>query len=105
MIHTYEDLHRLVASVLPAFSNQEDKAKLALQIEENGLCAVTNQHNGHRFKFMLARFGEEYKVGFAFYEAYQPQPVWIDDVLSSSFDEGFIQTLFQSHLIGHRDEA
>lgn len=99
MVQTYEELHEQVSSVLGRFLASDNQAAITFNIEESGLCALKNQSNGNQFKFMLARFGDEYKVGFAFFEAYQPQPVWIDDVLNANFDEGFINTLITEHLI------
>jgi hypothetical protein len=99
MVQTYQDLHELVSSVVDRFLATDAEATIAFEIEENGLCSMTNKRNGNKFKFMFARFGDEYKVGFAFFEAYQPQPVWIDDVLNTNFDVGFVNTLITEHLI------
>ncbi|QKI89989.1 hypothetical protein [Thiomicrorhabdus xiamenensis] len=100
MIQTYEQLHQLIATQLQNYMAQEDtSATFSFESEENGSCTVSNKSNGIKFKFMLAKFGDEYKVGFAMFEGYQPQPVWIDDILSSNFDENFVDTLINEHLV------
>ncbi len=99
MIETYDDLHKLVTSEIEKYVKENEQASIKFVADENGSCVMMNNSNGNKFKFMLARFGDEYKVGFALFEGYQPQPVWIDDVLSSSFDEKFMNTLITEHLV------
>ncbi|MDG6778129.1 hypothetical protein QCB44_05365 [Thiomicrorhabdus sp. zzn3] len=99
MIETYNDLHKLITSEIEQYLQNNDQVSIKFEIADNGSCVMQNNSNGNKFKFMLARFGDEYKVGFAFFEEYQPQPVWLDDVLSSSFDENFVKTLICEHLV------
>jgi hypothetical protein len=99
VIETYDDLHKLVTSEIEKYVKENQQASIKFEVSDNGSCVMQNNSNGNKFKFMLARFGDEYKVGFAMFEGYQPQPVWIDDVLSSSFDENFMNTLITEHLV------
>lgn len=100
MIQNYEQLHQLITKAFNNYIEKSDiEAQLTFQIEDSGIVIINNKTNGRTFKFMLAKFGEEYKVGFALIEQYQPKPEWIDDILSSNFDENFIISLFDAHLV------
>lgn len=100
MITTYEQLHQLISKQLDKYLQQaENKEGFLFEVEDNGSCTMTNKNNGVKFKFMLAKYEDEYKVGFAMFEGYNPNPIWIDDLLSSNFDENFVDILIDEHFI------
>ncbi|QCU90054.1 hypothetical protein [Thiomicrorhabdus sediminis] len=99
MIQTFDDLHQLIQSQIEKYKAEDAEASIKFEIADNGSCTMYNNSNGSKFKFMLAKFGDEYKVGFAMFDGQQPSPIWIDDVLSGNFDENFAYTLIKDHLM------
>ncbi|RUM91316.1 MAG: hypothetical protein DSZ27_06685 [Thiomicrospira sp.] len=99
MVESYEELHQLISSEIENYLAQHEDASIKFDIAENGSCSMSNTENSNKFVFMFARFGEEYKVGFAFYEGFDPNPCWIDDVSNDGFDSNFVQTLIVEHLM------
>lgn len=99
MIQTYEQLHQTVEKAVNKYLQADDEAKISFDIADNGSCAMTNQANGNKLSFMLAKFGNEFKVGYAFFEKDEPQPDWLDDVFNTEFDENFVTNLITEQLL------
>lgn len=99
MVESYEDLHQLVSLEIENYLAQHEGASIKFEVAENGSCSMSNTENNNKFVFMFARFGDEHKVGFAFYEGFDPNPCWIDDVSNDGFDKNFMQTLITEHLM------
>lgn len=101
MVKSFQDLHDLVRSEIERYLAENPEASISFSIADNGSCTMLNELNKNKFVFMFARFGKEYKVGFAFYEGagFNRDPVWIDDIEDSGFDENFMRTLITEHLI------
>lgn len=103
MIQSYDELYKLIQAAIESYSNNEDAVEITFSINDNATCEMKNKANGKKFVLMFARFGDEYKVGFAFYE---PDPLggtgspdWIEDIFNHEFDENFAQTLITEHLV------
>lgn len=104
MIESYEDLYKTVQAGIATYQEAaEEVANVEFVKNDNGTCSMINKDNGKKFVLMFARFGDEYKVGFAFYE---PAPFggegdveWIEDLTSEEFTEQSVQTLITEHLI------
>jgi hypothetical protein len=104
VIESYEDLYETVTSVIDVYSKEEGAAEIVFGKNENGTCTMTNKQNGNKFVLMFARYGDEYKVGFAFYvtDAYggkRNSPEWVQDSFSREFDDNFIRILIDDHLL------
>ena len=100
MIKTHEDLHQLVSTEIERYLAEHPEASITFEVAENNSCSMKNTQNDHKFVFLFARFGDEYKVGFALYKGYDPNPCWIDDIEHEGFDQNFMQILIKEHLIG-----
>lgn len=102
MIQNYDDLYATVLSAIETYSTLEGAIEVTFEKNDNGTCKIKNQKNGKHFVLMFAKFGDEYKVGFAYYEpdAYgaAPNPEWIEDIFNNEFDERFVITLITEHL-------
>jgi len=100
MVHSYDDLYKLIQKSLDTYSKEHGlEDQFIFTVEDSGVCKVWNKANEVSFKFMLAQYEDEYKVGFAKFEGYNPNPIWIDDLLSSNFDEDFLAILIDEHII------
>lgn len=95
MIETYEDLYAVVNQAL-AENPMDD---IRINIADNQACHLIHTPSGRKMVLMLARLEDEYRVGFAYFEAGQKQAFWIDDVLSQGVSPSFITQLIESHLI------
>jgi hypothetical protein len=102
VIENYNDLYTTLESAIEEYSKEEGAVEVAFKKNENGTCTVTNKENGNHFVFMFAQFGDEYKVGFAFYVPDQyggvKEPEWIEDIFNHEFDQRFVLTLITEHL-------
>ena len=104
MIESYEDLYQTVQAGIANYKQAADEAaNIEFVKNDNGSCTMVNKDNGKKFVLMFARFGDEYKVGFAFYE---PAPfggegdvAWIEDLSNEEFSEKSVQILIAEHLI------
>lgn len=107
MIESYDDLYAVVTSAIDEYSKQDDAVEIDFIKNENGTCELKNKENGKKFVLMFARFGDEYKVGFAFYEPDQyggfRDPEWIEDIFNHEFDQTFAMTLITEHLLDSED--
>lgn len=105
MVESYEDLHKLLRDSFDKYSAEHDlEDQFVFTIEDNGVCKIWNKVNEVSFKFMLAQYEDEYKIGFAKFVGYNPNPTWIDDLLSSNFDDNFMQILIEEHVIADPEE-
>lgn len=103
MIQSYDDLYQTVEAVVAEFEPQEGTTEIVFSKNENATCEIKNKANNKKFVLMFARFGDEYKVGFAFYEP-DPyggftNPEWIDDLSHEDFDQNYVKNLINEHLI------
>jgi hypothetical protein len=102
MIESYADLYALVEATTDEY-NQNNADILSYQVNDNATCEVGNKQTRSKFVFMFARFGDEYKVGFAFYQPDElggiRDPEWIEDVFNDEFDATFMKTLINEHLV------
>lgn len=103
MIQSYDDLYAAVLSALDDYSKQKGAVEIVFSQNDNGTCEFKHKANGKKFVLMFARFGDEYKVGYAFYEpdpyGGYADPEWIDDCLHDEFDQKFVTTLIEEHLL------
>lgn len=99
MIQNYDELHQTVSTAIEEFLQSNDDAKIEFEIADNGSCSMTNQINGNKMSFMLAKFGNEFKVGYAFFEKDEQQPDWLDDVFNTEFDGKFVINLITEQLL------
>lgn len=99
MIQTYEELHETVSTAIDEFLLENPNEGIDFEILENGSCAMTNQTNGNKISFILAKFGNEFKVGFAFFEKGEVQPDWFDDAFNTEFDQQFVTNLITEQLL------
>lgn len=102
MIHNNEELYNTVQAAVEAYRNEHENANIELKPEPNGRFAMVNNDTGFKFVFMFAKFGDEYKVGFAFYtcNALKHYEVdWIDDVFHDEFNEAYVTELIDTHLM------
>ncbi|BBP45687.1 hypothetical protein THMIRHAS_10600 [Thiosulfatimonas sediminis] len=99
MIKDYQDLQQLVSSAGVIFSEQNPTYQFEFSQAENGACTLLEKKSGKKFVFMLAKLGAELKLGFAFYDANEPQPDWIDDVLASGSTTKTLCQLLESEFV------
>lgn len=95
MIETYKDLYAIVDQAM-AEKPMED---IKVEIADNQACHLIHTPSGRKMIMMLARLEDEYRVGFAYYEAGQKQALWIDDVIAQGINPSFITELIESHLV------
>lgn len=103
MIENYDDLYVTIQAAIEAYSQTEGAAEIVFTKNDNATCEMKNTKTGHKFVLMFARFGDEFKVGFAFYEP-DPyggtrSPEWVEDIFNHEFDAAFATTLITEHLI------
>lgn len=107
MIESYDDLYQILQTAIDKYSQTEGAEEIVFIKNENGTCEMKNQQSGKKFVMMFARFGDEFKVGFAFYEPAPyggtGTPEWIEDIFNHEFDENFAETLITEHLVGSDD--
>ena len=104
MIESYDDLYEAVTSAIDSFKKKNESVEIIFGKNENGTCFISNKQNGNKMVLMFARYGKEFKVGYAFYatDAYggmSSGPAWVQDSFSHSFDEDFIHILIVDHLM------
>ncbi|MDR9497919.1 MAG: hypothetical protein RI556_01985 [Hydrogenovibrio sp.] len=105
MVNSYEALHAIVQQALSDFADDHSEAAIAFEIPKDmpeGACALANAVNRKKAVFILARFGDEYKVGYALYEPDELsklQPVHLADVNHDEFDAVFVIRLIEDFLI------
>lgn len=103
MIQSYDDLYGTVLSALDTYAAQEGAVEIVYSQNDNGTCEIKCKQNNKKFVLMFARMSDEYKVGFAFYEP-DPyggfaNPEWIDDINHDEFDQKYVITLINEHLV------
>ena len=89
-ITNLQDLSQLIDSVI------QDNDSLTSQTTEK-FCEILQTGTNKRFKFGLAMFNNELKVGFAYFEEDQ-EPEWMDDVGAEFFTEAYVKQLLESEL-------
>lgn len=103
MIESYNDLYTTIESAIAEYSKTDGAVEIVFEKNDNGTCTIKNKVTGKKFVMMFAKFGDEYKVGFAYYEpdAYgaAPNPEWIEDIFNHEFDTRFVNTLITEHLV------
>lgn len=99
MVKTYSELHRVVSAAIDSFLTENQDKEIAFSVADNGACSMVYAGNGNKMTFLLAKFAEEYKVGYAFFEAGEAQPDWLDDVYNTEFDEAFVLNLINDQLL------
>lgn len=103
MIESYDDLYKTLQSAIDRYSEMDNAEKIDFIKNENATCELKHSVSGKKFVLMYARFGDEYKVGFAFYEPDANggvnNPEWIEDINSDEFDENFVITLMTEHFV------
>ncbi|MDX1348118.1 MAG: hypothetical protein R3189_07695 [Thiomicrorhabdus chilensis] len=103
MVQGYDDLYEVVQSAIENYMEQEDAVEIAFEKNDNHSCSMINKQNRKKFVLMFAKYGDEYKVGFAFYEPDEygavKSPSWIEDLFNYDFDANFVQHLITEHLV------
>ena len=99
MIQSYQELHDTVAGAISKYLADNAQQKIEFEVLDNGSCTMTNLINGNKLSFILAKFGNEFKVGFAFFEKDELQPDWFDDAFNTEFDEQFVINLITEQLL------
>ncbi|KUJ72890.1 hypothetical protein [Thiomicrospira sp. WB1] len=105
MVRSYQDLHAIVQQAQSEYSKEHTEASIAFDVPDDmpeGACALANSDNRKKAVFILARFGEEYKVGYALYEPDELsklQPVHLADVNHDEFDAAFVIHLIDEFLV------
>jgi len=103
VIQNYDDLYKTIESSMESYLKSEGAVEMAFKKNDNKTCTLTNKQNGKHFVFMFAKFGDEYKVGFAYYVPDQygaaKSPEWIEDIFNHEFDIQFVYTLINEHLL------
>jgi hypothetical protein len=105
MVNSYEALHAIVQQAQSEHAEHHPETSMAFDIPKDmpeGACALINAANRKKAVFILARFGEEYKVGYALYEPDELsklQPVHLADVNHDEFDAAFVTHLIQEFLL------
>ncbi|MBF6056719.1 MULTISPECIES: hypothetical protein [Thiomicrorhabdus] len=103
MIQSYDDLYITVQSAMAEYAKGEDAAEIVFKTNDNGTCELKNKANSKKFILMFARYGDEYKVGYAYFEpdAYGgfSNPEWIEDISHDEFTPKFVITLINEHLL------
>lgn len=99
MLKTYDDLHQVVSSALETYTQANKELSFRFAIAENHSCSILNEGNNQKMVFMLAKFAEEYKVGFAFFESGEIQPDWMDDIYANDFNATFVKNLIEGNLL------
>lgn len=83
MVENYQDLFELVKEAGELYQQNNSGKELEITQAENGSCSWFDKTSGKKFVFMLAKLGDELKLGYAYYEPSEKQPDWIDDTLAS----------------------
>jgi hypothetical protein len=99
MIETYDELYAVVDQAFAEHGYQDIRKEIA----DNQSCQLTHTPSGRKVVLMLARLGEEFRVGFAFFQAGQRQADWIDDVVATGVSPSFIHQLIESNLLNAPD--
>ncbi len=99
MVQTFDQLHQTVSTAISQFLESNAETSIDFVIADNGSCSMTNHTNGNKISFMLAKFGSEFKIGFAFFEKDEEQPDWLDDTFNTEFDEKFVTNLITEQLL------
>lgn len=95
MIETYEDLYAVVDQAMA----EKPREDIKVDIADNQACHLIHTPSGRKMVMMLARLEDEYRVGFAYFEAGQKQALWIDDVIAQGVNTSFMIELIESHLV------
>lgn len=105
MVNSYEALHAIVQQAQSEYSKEHTEASIAFEVPKDmpeGACALVNMTNRKKAVFILARFGDEYKVGYALYEPDELsklQPVHLADVNHDEFDVSLVARLMKEYLL------
>jgi len=98
MVENYKELYQLVQAVAKSL-HETDNVALEFQIAKNGSCMLEHKVNKNRMVFMMAKLGDEQKVGYAFFEPNEKQPDWIDDISAAQFDETYLINLLKADVL------
>ena len=98
MVENYKELYLLLQEVAKTI-HQESGEMCEFQLAKNGSCMLEHKSTGRRLVFMMAKLGEEQKVGYAFFEANEKQPDWIDDLPAGQFSPDVAKNLVNNELI------
>jgi hypothetical protein len=101
MVENYSDLYELIQAAIATYAKEDDSISLGFEVAGNNSCALTHESEGSKMVFMLARFSDEIKVGYAYFEAGEREPEWIDDTDAAEFDEKFVLTLIREQLLSN----
>lgn len=99
MIQSYEELYQYITLAMENYVKEHPDTSLKMAINDNKSCSLINNKTGGKIVFMLAKFGDTLKVGYAFFQRGQRQPEWIDDAYVDGFDELFLMTLIGEQLL------
>lgn len=99
MIQAYEDLHQQIKLAADNYAQSEDSVPVTVEVASNQTCSITNQEKGSKLVFMLAKLGDDLKVGYAYFSQGEREPEWIDDAEVESVDENFLMTLITEQLV------
>lgn len=97
MVSNHKELYIAVQEAAKTYI-EESGITCDFQLAKNGSCLIEHKGTGNRFVFMMAKLGEEHKVGYAFFESGEAQPDWIEDMLSSDFSVEKAVELIKLHL-------
>lgn len=95
MIENYQQLQDLVKQAL----EQQTYQDIRFDIADNQACHLIHTPSGRKMVLMLARLDDEFRVGFAFFQAGQRHADWIEDVLATGVSTNFIHQLIELNLL------
>ncbi|WP_321276309.1 hypothetical protein [Thiomicrorhabdus indica] len=98
MVENYKELYLMLQEVAKLI-HEELGEVCEFQLAKNGSCMLEHKSTGRRLVFMMAKLGEEQKVGYAFFEANEKQPDWIDDLPAGQFSQDVAKNLVNNELI------
>jgi hypothetical protein len=104
MIQSYEDLYQQIESAIETYQKTNSDVSMRTEVADNKSCALINNATGDKVVFMLAKFGDTLKVGYAYFRRGLRQPEWIDDAYIDGFDEKFILTLIEEQLLADHSD-
>ena len=97
MVSNHKELYLAVQEAAKTYM-QESGVTCDFQLAKNGSCQIEHKGTGNRFVFMMAKLGDEHKIGYAFFDKGEAQPDWIEDMLTSEFSAEKAVELIKEHL-------
>lgn len=104
MIQGYDDLYQHIESATETYQKTNSEVSIRTEIADNKSCVLINNATGDKVVFMLAKFGDTLKVGYAYFRRGLRQPEWIDDAYVDGFDEQFVLILIEEQLLAPQSD-